>query len=369
MKKIAVLALLVCLLLGFYPPSTQAASTNGNFCDEFKGVKKIWWNGVELKTGQIGRLTVIKDTPLYKLTGDKKLPSRTLKSGEFYRIYAFKPGMLSVGGGYYVDRDANVKYETPSKAKLLAVQCVNLPGWVSYGGKWYYLNKDGQMAVNTTVDGRKVGADGAWVQVQYVALGDSLAAGMTPSGQDRPEDLGYPDYIKENLAKTYQMVNYDNFGVSGYTTNDVIADMSKVNVQKEIKEATYLTIDIGANDLLPVIQVDPTQAPAAIATAAAKLNTILSKIDELNPKVKVYVMGYYNPFPYLTEQKAQLDQLLQAFNGQIQAQALLHGDTFVPTTQVINVANFKDYLPSPFNIHLSPLGYQVVAGEFLKVMN
>jgi hypothetical protein len=33
--------------------------------------------------------------------------------------------MLSVGGGFYVDRNEKVKYETPSKTKLDAVKCIN----------------------------------------------------------------------------------------------------------------------------------------------------------------------------------------------------------------------------------------------------
>ncbi|MFE4524754.1 hypothetical protein ACFRCQ_22050 [Cytobacillus firmus] len=125
MKKIIVTAISFILLLGFYTPSANAAEYNSGFCDQYKGVKSIWWDGIELKSGQIGRLIILKDTPLYKLEGEKRIFSRTLKKGEFYRIYAFKPGKLSVGGGYYVDRDPKVKYETPSKAKLQAVQCIN----------------------------------------------------------------------------------------------------------------------------------------------------------------------------------------------------------------------------------------------------
>ena len=34
-------------------------------------------------------------------------------------------------------------------------------GWVQVSGKRYYLNSDGSMASNTTVDGRRLGADGA----------------------------------------------------------------------------------------------------------------------------------------------------------------------------------------------------------------
>ena len=33
--------------------------------------------------------------------------------------------------------------------------------WVQIGGMWYYFDADGKLAVNTTIDGYKVGADGA----------------------------------------------------------------------------------------------------------------------------------------------------------------------------------------------------------------
>lgn len=83
----------------------------------------IWWNGAELKVGEIGRLHVLKDTPLYKLEGARQKISRTLKAGQSYRIYSFKPGKLSVGNGYYVDRDNRIIYETPSKTKLAQLAC------------------------------------------------------------------------------------------------------------------------------------------------------------------------------------------------------------------------------------------------------
>ncbi|MCA1320499.1 5'-nucleotidase C-terminal domain-containing protein [Bacillus tianshenii] len=37
-------------------------------------------------------------------------------------------------------------------------------GWIQSGGKWYYLYKDGSMAVNTVIDGYKIGKDGAWIK-------------------------------------------------------------------------------------------------------------------------------------------------------------------------------------------------------------
>ncbi|WP_302846856.1 MULTISPECIES: hypothetical protein [unclassified Bacillus (in: firmicutes)] len=37
-------------------------------------------------------------------------------------------------------------------------------GWLSYKNEWYYLYNSGVMAVNTTVDGYKIGSDGARIQ-------------------------------------------------------------------------------------------------------------------------------------------------------------------------------------------------------------
>lgn len=122
MRKAISIVVGLSLLLAWLPMAKAADS-----CSQYEGIDKVWWDGAELKPGQIGRLKVLGDTPLFKLDGENKIYSRTLKAGEFYRIYAFKPGLLSVGGGYYVARDSRVKYETPSKAKLEAAACVYAP--------------------------------------------------------------------------------------------------------------------------------------------------------------------------------------------------------------------------------------------------
>ncbi|EWG08627.1 hypothetical protein [Cytobacillus firmus] len=122
MKKL----LVVMLFLGLFTfTGTSETEASSSPCSKYSGQSRIWWDGAELKLGQIGRLTIVKNTSLFKLEGEKRTFERTLKAGESYRIYAFKPGMLSVGGGFYVDRNEKVKYETPSKTKLDAVACIN----------------------------------------------------------------------------------------------------------------------------------------------------------------------------------------------------------------------------------------------------
>ncbi|MEI4768746.1 hypothetical protein WAX74_03615 [Psychrobacillus sp. FJAT-51614] len=83
---------------------------------------KIMWGKTELKIGQIGKVTILEDTPLVKITSDGKLTTvRTLKKGDEYRVYSYKStfnGLYGVGAGSFVQKNSKLKYETPSKKKL-----------------------------------------------------------------------------------------------------------------------------------------------------------------------------------------------------------------------------------------------------------
>ena len=108
---------------------------------------------------------------------------------------------------------------------------------------------------------------------------------------------------------------------------------------------------------------------SAIEEFHSNVDIILSTIDKINPKAKVYVMGYYNPFPYYTtDQQATIEPLLQAVNTQIEELAKENGDTFVATEKMV-AANYEKYMPNHEDIHLSKPGYQAVANEFWKKMN
>lgn len=205
--------------------------------------------------------------------------------------------------------------------------------------------------------------------IDYVALGDSLAVGYTPFG---PGDVGYPDYLVEHYEQLHYKIDYDNYAVPGYTSvglaNDVLTNRT---VRKGIKQAEYITIDIGGNDILGALKENPTGStvPAAIAGATANLQTILKTIDKLNKHANVYVMGYYNTFPYLpADQQRALLPLLIALNGHINTVSTANGDTYVPTIDVI-ATNYPAYLPNPADIHLSLAGYQIVAEQFWKAID
>ncbi|RHW37259.1 hypothetical protein D1B31_15945 [Neobacillus notoginsengisoli] len=151
-------------------PVTPAPAPQDNVCTGITPGQKIYWDGGELKPGQIGRVTVISDTTLYKMIGSSLTPEKTLPKGGVYRIYSFKGDLLGVGGGYYVKRDSRITYNTPSKAKLQAVQCANgitPPAVPLHGKKPVNL---GPMVFNQSTIAAKSGMDSNGNAYMYVIL-------------------------------------------------------------------------------------------------------------------------------------------------------------------------------------------------------
>ena len=114
--KLTKKALSILLIFGLFmaiPTDTLAAT-------------KVMWGKTELKLGQIGKVTILVDTPLVKVESNGTLSTvRMLKKGDEYRVYSYKAqhnGLYGVGGSSFIQKNtAKVKYETPSKKKLALV--------------------------------------------------------------------------------------------------------------------------------------------------------------------------------------------------------------------------------------------------------
>lgn len=223
----------------------------------------------------------------------------------------------------------------------------------------------------------------SWVtSVDYVALGDSLAEGMDHQGKIGD---GYTDYLANKLSEVGLLSSFTKqFAVSGYTTVDVLNDIKQnvaketaegktVRMQEAIKEAEIITITAGANDVLSHVEVDAlkrtlkfneTAIQKEIEQVGRNLSEIISVIHSINPKAQVYIMGYYNPFPHLSKDiQPLLSQLLDGLNKAISMTAQMPNVFFVETADAI-AKDYKNYLPNPANIHLSPAGYEVTAKLF-----
>lgn len=116
-KLIKVILLFVLVLgIGSYNADIAEASSS-----------KVMWGKTELKVGQIGKVTILKDTELVAMDKEGRLHTiRTLSKGDEFRVYQYKGqhgGLYGVGDSSFVQKnDVKVKYETPSKSKLELVK-------------------------------------------------------------------------------------------------------------------------------------------------------------------------------------------------------------------------------------------------------
>ncbi|WP_252504754.1 S-layer homology domain-containing protein [Sporosarcina sp. Marseille-Q4943] len=222
-----------------------------------------------------------------------------------------------------------------------------------------------------------------WVaSASYLALGDSLAAGMDHLGK---MGEGYADYLAGTLEETGLLDSFNKtFAVPGYTTKDVLkdieanvtrkdADGNSIQLHDAIAKADLVTISAGANDVLAHVKIDPSTFALTydekalqmeIKQVGLNLMQIITAIHKINPDAQVYVMGYYNPYPHLPKEiQPLLAQLLDGVNKAIETAAQLPNVDWVETADIV-AKDFKVNLPNPQNIHLSPEGYQIVAEQF-----
>ena len=120
-KKWLIKSLVVFVLLVGFQPLTSASASTG----------KVYWDGLLMVKGQIGKVKVLKPINLWKRDGDNLVFERVLNQGEQYRVYRYDQmhgGQYGVGGGYYITKmDGFVEYKTPSKRKLAELEAIYAP--------------------------------------------------------------------------------------------------------------------------------------------------------------------------------------------------------------------------------------------------
>ncbi|WP_438312039.1 S-layer homology domain-containing protein [Sporosarcina sp. FA9] len=226
------------------------------------------------------------------------------------------------------------------------------------------------------------------IQVDYLALGDSLAYGIT---SDNKPGKSYADYLAESLKSENALLSFNKgFTFPGYTVAEVLKDIQdnavkpvigegyeeeNVELHASIESAEIITITAGANDVLKhlkintetqALEVDLVNLMASIEQVGKDYYTIISEIKKNNPTAQIYVMGYYNSFPHLAaNDQLKIAELLKGLNGAIQKGIFGENTFFIPTADAI-AADFTVNLPNPQNIHLSEAGYKVVGELFVQ---
>jgi lysophospholipase L1-like esterase len=249
-------------------------------------------------------------------------------------------------------------------------------------------------------------------QATYLALGDSLAFGYSqakfnelfPTEPASAYDTGYVDDFGHVLRIFQPGVQTINDGCPGETTDSFIkgpceyglafplhhaysggplssqlSDALNVLSTSPPNAVTPITIDIGANDALGLIEGTckleakciEEHAPALFAHVAGNLGLILTDLRGAAPHAKIIVLGLYNPFgetiPGADALTAKLNELESSVATSVGARFVDPLPVFNPPGKLeqVTLCTLTNICTSLKDIHPTDLGYAVLGGLVL----
>ena len=197
------------------------------------------------------------------------------------------------------------------------------------------------------------------------AYGDSLTKG---TGDENLK--GYVGYLQDSMSKRGQKVQFTNFAINGYTSVQLLNDLTEHKGMKEmIAKSDVILLTIGGNDLYRPSR-DVAATPEAFKErskpALERVQKIFQEIRSANPEMILVYTGLYNPFRY-TKAGEAFDPYVQDWNSKIQE--MLVNDSkaiFVPSADLF-LRNTKTYLSQDL-YHPNGKGYQRMAARVLQVL-
>ncbi len=206
-------------------------------------------------------------------------------------------------------------------------------------------------------------------EVYYLALGDSLAVGTNAFGE---EVYGYTDYVSDFLEEKGKLELFlKEYATNGYRTIDIINDINsnksvrvnnkEITLKNALVKADLVTLSIGSNDFLNNIRYSDKDSREYITQVMNDINDLFTLLRQYC-KEDIVVIGYYNPFYYLSSMSEDLEyanELLKALANNYDIEYVEISDLFQNNT----------YLPNPLDIHPSKEGYLKISERVIAKIN
>ena len=226
----------------------------------------------------------------------------------------------------------------------------------------------------------------------YIALGDSLSAGVGASGFDPKK--GFVGLVHDALPTDFALLN---LGVAGFDSRELIEKGELERATTEIKDRNNdsnpdnnvgaVTLEIGGNDLLDIFfdYVLPGRCPSvaeglqkpecvaqlrnALDLYEPNLDKILTTLQQADPQLNIFLMTLYNPFSGGSPLLDELGELSlegradtpfpEGLQDIIRRQAQAHGVHLVEVYPLFE-GKAHEYIAGD-TIHPNDTGYRVMA--------
>lgn len=196
--------------------------------------------------------------------------------------------------------------------------------------------------------------------LNIVALGDSIALGMTPYNI---EGYSYNDYLKEEYKDKHKLNKYYEFTGSGKTVKELIYEIKEnksitiknetIEIQRAINEADILTISIGMDELS-----EDKITKNIINDYEEDITELLNLIKKLNNN-KVIILGLYT---IKTEELLNINKI----NAFIKDKATLNNFIFIDINSSLNK---DEYFFNKDSYYINYLGHKEIYTKIKENFN
>ncbi|WP_223700680.1 GDSL-type esterase/lipase family protein [Sutcliffiella deserti] len=137
--------------------------------------------------------------------------------------------------------------------------------------------------------------------ITYIALGDSLTAGLGSSEENYLRLHGFVPQFTKYLRLT-STVKVENYGIPGLTSTGLFALLQADEaLRNRLKTANIISVSIGGNDFLQTIRANSTVEEEELNLSMRILKNTIGELYDtlrhLNPEAKIFLIGLYNPYP------------------------------------------------------------------------
>lgn len=195
-------------------------------------------------------------------------------------------------------------------------------------------------------------------QLHLVALGDSLTRG---TGDETGK--GYVGYILDELrTKTKQPIQVTNLAIKGQRSAGLVKQLQQAEVQRQLKQADFVFMTIGGNDLFQGGETIRNFSIARInqtkASYLRNLDAIFRTIRTVNSQAIVFYISLYNPFNQLNNAKTTSAIVRQWNYDSAEVAARYPNIIAVPTYDLFEL-HVNEYLYSD-QFHPNKEGYKLI---------
>lgn len=208
----------------------------------------------------------------------------------------------------------------------------------------------------------------------YVALGDSIAAGV---GSSLPRTRGYAADVASRYEQRFgQAALHRNLAVPGETASSFLTDGQVERFRTVVADATgagtsirSVSVSLGGNEMLALDGTSQAERQAGLDTFGQSYREALTAVrDEVGPETPIVVTTYYD----LTDGDEQIQGTdawwIEQFNRVIRASAADLGAAIAEVGPAFE-GRIRELTLYPVDVHPSNAGHRVIADTVWAALN